>query len=305
MKRAISLLFLIACGHGPAHPPQASSLPQSLIDKRNLYLNLTKAEQGYAGFTDLDNCDSVLYSGLLGAGGAVVDLTAARLADGTWTRNPTRDCYADGGSDSTFSRDMFMGLLWWTFENSRLDVAQATYDYCALQPTFTVTGCIFGQGSLFDPKYIITQNGLATLTRLITTLGGSDHPVIDNLYTKESSGLVGFEANLAVLHILLRGRLENSVSDLNLAVLKEQADRQPQNALFQFAYHKYTDGDQTSAIAVLENEQYFPADRLPTSADRCEEYLWQRDYGKDWIPCDDGKTHPGADFLFLTQQLME
>ncbi len=303
-KLLIALLALSACGS--PHESQPSELPAALQAKRALYLDLVKSEQGLAGFIDLEACDSVLYSGLLGAAGADVTLTAARDGSGTWTRNPTRDCYTDGGSDSTFSRDMYMGLLWYAAETKNLALVQETYDYCNAHSTNIGLGCVFGKGSILDPKYIISPNLVATTAELLYRLGGEDHPIARNLYTKESSGLSGFQAHLSVLHILLRGKLTGSIPQSSLDRLAEQIDRQPSNALFQLAYHKYHDGDQAAAIEGLSNEAWFPANRLPSSADRCEQYIFQRDFGADWMPCpEENKTHSGTDFLFATKLLLE
>lgn len=304
MKRLICTLLLAACGS--QHESHDSDVPESLLVKRTLYLDLVKSQQGLAGFIDLEACDSVLYSGLLGAAGADVTLTAARDGAGTWTRNPTRDCYADGGSDSSFSRDMYMGLLWYAAETKDLALVQETYDYCNSHTTNVGLGCVFGKGSILDPKYIISPNLISTTAELLYRLGGEDHSIARNMYTRESSGLTGFQAHLSVLHILLRGKLIGTIPQSSLDRLAEQIDRQPENSLFQLAYHRYTDGDQSAAIQGLLKEAHFPASRLPASQDRCEQYLFQRDFGADWMPCaDENKTHSGTDFLFATKLLLE
>lgn len=302
MKWLIYAMLLAACG--PQHSTVPThEIPGPLLAKRDLYLNLVQREQGHAGFVGLDACDSVLYSGLLRVGGAAVDLTAARLADGSWTRNPTRDCYADGGSDSTFSRDMYLGLLWYAYTTRDLPLVQSILDYCNAHTTNIGVGCVFGKGSILDPKYIISPNLLATTHELLKFLGGEDHPFARNVYTRESTGLIGFQAHLAVIHILLRGAIIGHISSPNLDVLHEQADRQPKNALFQLAYHKFNDGILDEAYRYLLTNEYFPLDRLPSSDDRCEPYLFQRDMGADWEPCNDHKIHPGVDFLFAMKML--
>ena len=82
-------------------------------------------------------------------------------------------------------------------------------------------------------------------------------------------------------------------------------ERNPDNALFAVAYHKIKDGDYSEPTATLLNERYFPADRLPTSKDRCTEYLWQRENDDDWESCKDKETHSGTDFLFATHLIEE
>jgi hypothetical protein len=53
--------------------------------------------------------------------------------------------------------------------------------------------------------------------------------------------------------------------------------------------------------ALLDNPGLWPNDRLPTTADRLEPWLPQRDNGPDWKPSAQAPavTHHGADFLFV------
>jgi hypothetical protein len=112
----------------------------------------------------------------------------------------------------------------------------------------------------------------------------------------------GYEAELSVSHILLRGLIYKGVSDFELKLLKAQVDREPRNAFYQAVYHKFTDGDQAAALAILFDESLFPADRLPTTEQYCTDYLWQRDNSpQDWAPCPEkNEVHSGTDFLFAT-----
>ena len=53
--------------------------------------------------------------------------------------------------------------------------------------------------------------------------------------------------------------------EFSLDVLKNAADSQPKNALYQGAYHFFKDGDQTKAYAELLDETLFPKEALPTN----------------------------------------
>jgi hypothetical protein len=94
-----------------------------------------------------------------------------------------------------------------------------------------------------------------------------------------------------------------------IQVLKIQYERQPKNALFSYAYHKFTDGDQRDTMELLLNEAWWPSDRLPTTKDRRDMWLFQRDYGKDWEPDakeeDPSITLSGGDFLFVMKLLLD
>ena len=119
----------------------------------------------------------------------------------------------------------------------------------------------------------------------------------------------GYEGHLEVLHILLRVFIRQEVFDVEQTMLKQYADANPQNALFQFAYHFVTDGD-LGSVSDLMTTQYFPEDRQPSSKDRCSFYLWERDFlkdgttSKDWLPCpEENKVFSGIDFIFLFELL--
>jgi hypothetical protein len=288
------LVALAACG---TNSPTVSSNPD-LSSKYQAYKSMYTPTQF--------GCDSTLFSGLVGSvPGITVDLPAARK-DGVWTRNPDIDCYTEGLSKSSFSRDMFVGVLWWSVANKRLDVLEDVYQYCEQQTQFPLGGCFIGQGSVSDPRHWMSPNLVDTLAESIVYLGGENHFVARGLYSGESD-VDGFQAHLSVLHVLLRGKIQNSLSDRQLRILKSQAERQPQNALFQAAYHKYSDGDQSAAIQILMNPALFPNDSLPSTSNYCTEWLWQRDFSneKDWTPCpEQAKLHSGGDFLFAAALIL-
>jgi len=58
------------------------------------------------------------------------------------------------------------------------------------------------------------------------------------------------------------------------------------------AYRLAGGEDPTSALLAM-----FPHDRLPTTADWCADYLWQRDNNENYRPCKPRKVHFGTDFL--------
>jgi len=92
--------------------------------------------------------------------------------------------------------------------------------------------------------------------------------------------------------------MRGGISEADYELLRIYQNESPNNALIKALYHKYKDGNQDETIAILLNTSLFPEDRLPNAKDRCEEYLWQRNPGPDWQPCDSNKIHDGVDFLF-------
>jgi hypothetical protein len=297
ISKVIMFLFLVSCGRPGEKPKASPDLKAWLTAKQKTYRDLIKDSQDEFGFIDHKHCDSLLFTGLTYIDSYFeVNIEAARDDNGQWyRRSTTKPCYPTG-SKSTISRDMFMGLLWHIWRNQRLDLAEDLYEYGVKN------NWIMGEG---DIGRIYFSPGLqGTLAEIIYQLGGENHLTVRSIpqvYSKND----GFAAHLDVLHILLRGELKGSVANSDLELLKYHRDRSPNNSLFQYAYHKYTDGDMDDAIVPLLKEKWFPADRLPSKSDRRESWLWQRDEGEDWTPSESStEEHHGGDLLFVAYLIL-
>jgi hypothetical protein len=134
---------------------------------------------------------------------------------------------------------------------------------------------------------------------LVYQLGGENDPArhFEPIFLPTK----GYEAHLTVLHITLRGMMKGSITYLQKEALKYQKNRQPRNLLFRTAYAKFDDGRMDGIVHELGNmRDKFPDGELPSNANRCEQYLWQRDANSnDWRPCDGNDRHPGIDYAFL------
>lgn len=163
-----------------------------------------------------------------------------------------------------------------------------------------------------DPATLVSRVWMSiplqnTLAAAINKLAGKSTGPITTDFSLKSDEPADFLANtgsaahLDVLHAVFRGDIYGYITDGEKTDIREQSDRQPANGLFQFAQHKYGDGDQSRTFEILSEQRYFPDSRLPGSSDRCEEYLHQRDEntqpGGDWSPCPgESLTHSGTDF---------
>lgn len=191
---------------------------------------------------------------------------------------------------STISRDMLVGLAWYAYYNDRLDISEGVIKYALKH------GGIMGSG---DPtRTWIGPALLATFAWVSYRLGGPSRPWLRWIKIPDTK-LDGFRAHLQVLHVGLREIL-NPKLDIQHPALDRQWRRQPLNALF--AAMRFHDGPQERQhfYDLLDVEQLWPSDRLPTTADRHESWVFQRDLGDDWKPSDiqPVKMHPGSDFLF-------
>src|SRR5688500_2615149 len=75
LMRAAIIACLIGCGSNKPHASAVSSEP--LDAKRQVYLAALPSVQDEHGFVDVDQCDSLQHSALIGATGVRVDVKAA------------------------------------------------------------------------------------------------------------------------------------------------------------------------------------------------------------------------------------
>ncbi len=276
MHRFMLAFLLLSCSKAPSIAEHETVQPLAEISARAKdYLDLTRRSLDVDTFITAPfdrHCDSLLFTSLyIAAGGQGVNLVRAKDGSGLWQRHPRRDC------SSTISKDMYIGLftaLW-----HQRDLGEVN----ALIKTAEAHNWVMGDGPAGE--VVLTPNLAATLYEMRFRLGGPDG-LGRRLYNDQAEGknLTGFEAHLQVVHTLLRGSMLGGVTPAQLEHLKRHAERQPHNVLFLAAYHRYSGGDQAEAIRLWPT--FCPAGRLPTTADRCDDYLWQRDEKpSDWAPC--------------------
>lgn len=302
----------------------------ALSRKYQKYLELIKNVQDKkTGFVETSECDSLLFTGLTGCVPEVsVDIEAAfDPQTQTWARRPLDlPCCFDpanhkslgkcvgevssfiwtnktdrpwkktkeiqkifDGHGSQISRDMLLGLAWYCFHKKRLDISEQVIKY-ALK-----NWLVMGKGSY--SRTFLGLGLLATFAWVSYRLGGPSRPWLRWLPGAAGADLVGFQAHLQVLHILLRNELSGKTGKSDKKVLEKQAARQPLNPLFLHAV-----GKDVEALQQLSREDLWPSERLPNKGDRKTQWIPQRDAGKDWEPDLEGgepfHVHSGGDFLF-------
>jgi len=275
MFRLFLILLLVSCGkHEPKKPTQVNP---DVVAKAELYKSLSK------GWAHQGGCDSLGFTSLCklsgGCGEAVI--TDAEGEPGRWYRNPGKRCYDDGQSKSDISKDMFIMLLPYLYASNDQQNIKEIYAYGQKN------GWVMGRGPL--SRTFLTP----PLVFLIEQMLGRWKVEVQIKETTKA----GYEKHLDAIYLISKWMVNGSIDSLQYEQIKKYKDENPSNALMQAIYHKFSDGDQSDTIAILLDESLFPRDRLPTAKDRCEEYLWQRDYGDDWKPCNSDKMHDGVDFL--------
>ena len=272
----LTILLLVSCAK--QKPKQTQQRSPEVAAKAELYKSLHK---GWAH----DKCDSLGFTSIcrLASGCSEADIMQAEGEPGRWYRSPEKDCYDLGQSKSDISKDMLMMLFPYLYATGDKQNLREIYDYGK------ANGNVMGRGPI--SRTLMTPSMVLFLQELLGMIGLTFEPTAEK-------GKEGYEKHLDAIYIMTSAMKRGGVLPQDYETLRRYAEESPRNALFQALYHKFKDGDQASAIAVLLDEKLFHSDRLPTTADRCEEYLWQRDdKPKDWEPCDKEKTHDGVDFL--------
>jgi hypothetical protein len=274
----------------------------SLETKRALYLSKTATALNSYKF--VDGCDGLLFTSLLKASGFAVDLYQAQQKDepGKWHRNATQDCLKTGQSESTISRDMLLGLITAFLQT---EDAQGIQDLIAYADAHDdIMGEATSKEEQLSRTYA-TPSLKGLFYEIQYHLTGIDNDLRGYIPDFDKT-LTGYEAHLQSLRILLRGTLYKGLLDEDVEALEAALARNPGNAFFMMVLRAYTTGDMNEAADLLLGESLFPNDRLPSSADRCEAYIWQREQNSsDWVPCpEEAKTHPGVDFLFAASYIL-
>lgn len=279
-------IFLVACG---THESKSVTIPISLKEKGDFYVQKLDEKVKQSGFVH-SVCDDLLFRCIARFSGSVLDYAAYGDGSGRWYRDRQHDCFDRGASESDFSQDMTKGLELCFIANKDLENTEKTISY--LESNWFIMGRGDKTRTFMSPSQMRQLYAVRDFIK-----SGVALPLTDS-----ADGIVvktGFEAHVQVLSIFIDSIIYGHVSDTDLWLLKQQKERQPRNALFQAMYHRFSDGDQSAAANILADVSLFPNDRLPSSRDRSEDYLWQRDdTGRDWGAGENDEEHFGVDFLF-------
>lgn len=273
-----AIVWLAGCGKHEATHTGAQTNPTV----EHLYTVYSKlAPRGWDADT---SCDGLLFDSLTAAAlHESFDITRARNDVGRWDRRPIPDpCGAS-------SRDMHYGLWTYAYELKDTAILDGEWDYAVAH-----AWVMDDRGAAVST---LLPDDAPTLAQLEYKAGGHDH-FQRTLPVTCLKGLQGFEAHLQVVKIMERA-LAGAGNTADDACAAAYAASQPRNAFFAAVHGLYT-GDQSAAQTLLSTGTVCPLDRLPTTADRCEPWLWQRDdNSEDWKPCQVGptSTHSGGDCL--------
>lgn len=186
------------------------------------------------GFVDTAKCDSTLFTGMVSAGGKRADLTAAERSPGEWLRRPIDypECWENGKSRSTISRDMILGVYLHAWKYKDLKMLERLWEYG--EENFWR----MGDGRLKGADTIMNSAMISTLAEMIYQLGGENHFISRNLpvvwsVTEEDGQF--YINRLTALHLILRREAYGDLSAQAEAVLQTLAETWSDNPLFLYA----------------------------------------------------------------------
>lgn len=288
MLKYFLILLLVGCGaYGERTKDKGgqTELADQIRDKRDFYLQESGLlVQTHAwGWPDATG-DAFLWACLYNAGGGQADYTLAILPDGRPQRNPA---ISPSQSKTPWSKDMEIGLLWCLYKDPNKTRAKEVltkhiaygrankWDLCGPAPEYKI-------GTVDRISRCRISGALqATAYRLYGSLGGKCDDkcqlVLKNPLNSDMTGDVdGYQEHLAMIHRFLRARLSGGATPKEMKSMSQTATQEPNNALYQCIWARFHTGDTTRAAALLLDESKFPAGRLPSKAEVCTEYVYQR-----------------------------
>jgi hypothetical protein len=293
-------LLLASCGWLPRERSQPSAAPAELHERADAYREALPSVLDDYGFADVAHCDSTTFSGLLAAAGVDVQMEAAEVSPGEWLRRPAEyvECFATGASRSTISRDALLSVVWWAWSARELAVLERLWEFGSKR------AWKMGDGRWGGVDTLANTNLIALLARAIDALGGDAPGWALALLPMWSDQVGGFERHLQVSQIALWGELTGSIPESAVALLQKHAEAQPWNPVLRAAADVWDGGDRTKASL---DPRLWPAERLPTSADRCSAWVAMEDaWAPGWLGCPDEQPlryHTGGELLFAVRLL--
>ena len=298
LPRWVGAAGLAACLLNCSKPnkPVMSEQDIALANKRDLYCSLARPQVEARG-SAVSRCDGLLFSSLHNIACGYPALEPFEK-NGQWFRDPAHACGPNGKDGSTISKDMVTGLLLYAANQKDAGLMERFINYGKAHD--------WEIGAADDAVRIgtvIMSPNIVTLAYDVYnySLGRSQRASLDEPATLRH----GSEEHLEILSTLTKHVVNKSLSNNSLETLEKAVRAQPQNALFSAALKLYQGG--TDCVDRLLDVTHWPSDHLPTNANHCTPYLYERDNdaggrpdGKepDWLSCDRPNEYDGTDFVF-------
>lgn len=234
---AILAYFLSSCGK--SHPKE----DEPITSKLELYRT--------ADMSMVTPCDSGTFWTHAAAVGVHKELVAVLEQTPGRIERFKEPCYPNE-SKSEASREMYIGWLHFIWSSRDSPALKRLIAYGDSH------GWIFGEG----PSDLVDMTPLRVIIYLMDrkmnlTLAAdaSDEDL--------NKTLAGFKGHVLASYLWLWGRVNNQIGPLGMSTIRSLVDASPGNPMYQALLHRFTDGDQTVASGILNNEENFPSNEIP------------------------------------------
>lgn len=280
LHKLIFITFLIGCTQKPL--TESPSSPPAKLDqvKADLDARLHQAQSWPDGWPSRTDCDALLWAGLARAGGVPVNLDLAEYDEpGKWNRRPKPACWPGPDSKSTLSRDMVLGRFWaaWIAQDweplDRFAARTIEKKWVIGEPYPDAIGDVF-----------MNENLMGLMARMLCS--GYGHCLKEkDLGWQNAQSDKDYVQHNTVLFILLNQRSlsqklgsfaqQSELPQLGAKdydVLKWHAEKQPNDPLFQFVFHVYSDGDLGPVADLLVDPNFRCPSYVRGSENYCDVY---------------------------------
>lgn len=299
----VAALAMLSCGPRRSDPdPIGTSALGSYISAATAY----RAAMPRGQFLYEDRCDSLTWTALALAAAPelAIDIGRAEAAPGRWLRRPATlpECWITGASRSTISPDGLLSLMWlWAVRSSPDDIQDATElrSYIDGRDGFAGDGRLEGADTYVKPRHRAALNLVIDVGNKKKdprrALGG----IIDKILSQVPDFCPGGYACYQKLSLLsLIGYLGGELSSADRWEAANALSQAPNNPLW-YVLASYISGaslDMQRVRDSLDTWAAYPVDRLPTTAETCDEMSFQREINAS---CPDHGEQRGMDLILL------
>lgn len=250
-------------------------------------------------------CDSLFYTALMTASGgayAKVELGEDKTQPGKWYRDNLHECFSNRvfgktpSATSTIDEANFLGLLFWAQQKREAKKLENIIVYSELS-NWQVGEAIDPETAWVDTK--IKTNLQSTVFLVRDTVAGRAAAKDQwQLYDTDSIGTKAFNEGL---EIYMRIVANKKATKEEKNWFKFHHNRQPKNPFYAAVYGVLENTRKNQAVDILMDESVFPSDRLPSSANRCADFILNVDSNDPSMkPCSKARRkHTGLDLILV------
>lgn len=250
-------------------------------------------------------CNGLFWNTIFVMVGGWAPITEAQSLEtkGKWNFHPARDCLpakVAGARTGALSTIDELNLTALTLHFYREKNTQGILDLIAYGE-----GHNWYMGESVDEETAwretkMKDNLKNTLYNIRKKLSGENLPEGLAEWQMPPFNLKGEKAFAAGFEIFTRMQVRGAASAEDIGWFRYYSAREPRNGFLQAVYAQITDNYFRSALDIGLNNKYFPQDRLPSTKDRCEEFLFRIEQNSPGFkPCPPAKIHSGIDLLLL------